>query len=149
MKKIPQKKAVVSTLLLTMLLLHTDFTSAVSLNGSLGVSSAATDFYRVSCATNTNGVTDNLKVSLIDLAPVASPMISVQVTKGTLAKNTTDTVDGNTTYSSAIVIPGGNGMYDMRINKTAAGAELYRLNYTCLNSAGKSTVTTLTAVQNQ
>ncbi len=148
MKKIPQKKAVISALLLIMLL-DTGLTSAASLNGSLGVSSAATDFYRVTCGSNTNGVTNNLRVSVIDLAPVASPMISVQAIKGTLAKNTTDTVDGNTTYSSAIVIPGGNGTYDMRINKTAVGAELYRLNYTCLNSAGKATVTTLTAVQNQ
>lgn len=148
MNNTPQKKVFVSALSLGMLM-HTGIASAAILNGSLGASSAATDFYRVTCATNTNGTTDNLKVSLIDLAPVANPMISVQVIKARLAKNTTDAVDGNTAYSPAVAIQGGNGVYDVRVNKTAAGAELYQLNYTCLNSAGKSTGVTIAKVQDQ
>ncbi len=47
------------------------------------------------------------------------------------------------------IVKGGNGIYDVRVNKTAAGAELYTLKYSCLNSAGKNTGTAIATIQNQ
>lgn len=133
--------------LLTMLLVST--ADAESLNGALGVSEASTDVYRVMCSANANGDTLSLKVSLIDLAPKAAPMLSVQVLKAQLAKNTTDALDGDKLASPALLISGGNGGYDLRVNKTAAGTELYTLNYSCLSKTGKNTGISLTTLQNQ
>jgi len=148
MNKIPLKNTLVTALLLAVLI-NAGIAAAGSLNGALGTGAGATDFYRVTCSANTNGATDNLKVTLIDLAPVAAPMISVQLIKGTLGKNTTDAVDGDTAYSPAAIVKGGNGLYDVRVNKTTAGAELYTLKYSCLNSAGKNTGTAIATIQNQ
>lgn len=147
MHKILLKKMITASLL--GVLMYAGVAAADSLNGSLGADFSVTDFYRVTCATNTNGATDNLKVTLIDLAPIADPMISVQVVKGILAKNTTDAVDGNAAYSPAAIVKGGNGIYDVRVNKTGAGAEIYALKYACLNSAGKNTGTAIATAQNQ
>ncbi|MCF7986425.1 MAG: hypothetical protein K9L60_02575 [Methylovulum sp.] len=122
---------------------------AESLHGSLGVSAASTDVYRVMCSANANGDTVSLKVSLVDLAPKATPMLSAQVLKAQLAKNTTDAIDGDKLASPAVLISGGNGGYDLRVNKTAAGAELYSLNYSCLSKSGKNTAISLTTLQNQ
>ncbi|MDO9103470.1 MAG: hypothetical protein Q7U57_00775 [Methylovulum sp.] len=148
MNKLPLKNTLLMAALLG-LLTQTGLTSAGTLSGSLGAGSSVTDFYRVTCTTNANGSTDNLKVTLIDLAPAVAPMISVQVIKGILGKNATDAVDGNATYSPAAIVKGGNGTYDVRVNKTAVGAELYTLKYACLNSAGKNTGTAIATVQNQ
>lgn len=123
--------------------------TANSLNGSLGDSPAATDFYRITCSKNANGDTDNLKVSLVDLAPVLAPMVSAQVIRGILAKNTTDAVDGDAVTSPAAIVKGGNGVYEVRVNKTAKGIESYKLNYWCFNSKGKVTGIALATAQNQ
>jgi hypothetical protein len=135
---------------------HSGMATAKSLNGALGNAAGATDFYRVTCSKNANGDTDNLKVSLLDLAPVAAPLTSVQVVKGIMAKNTTDAIDGDTLASPAISVNGGNGLankgngvYDVRVNKTAAGIESYTLSYSCLTSTGKATAATIARVQNQ
>ena len=122
---------------------------AASISGALGDSSAATDYYRVTCSTNAAGATDLLSVSVLDLAPKAAPMISVQVIKALLGQNTTDAVDGDTGFSPTVNIKGGNGVYDVRVNKTAKGPELYKLKYQCINSAGKATATAIATLQNQ
>ena len=131
------------------LTLFAGMANAESLSGALGVSAASTDVYRVTCSANTNGDTVSLKVSLVDLAPKAAPMLSVQVLKAQLAKNTTDALDGDKLASPVLLISGGNGGYDLRVNKTAAGAELYTLNYSCLSKSGKNTAISLTTLQNQ
>lgn len=123
--------------------------AASSLNGNLGYAATSTDYYRITCSKNANGDTDNLKLSLVDTAPVAAPMVSAQVVRGILAKNTTDAVDGNTAPSPIVIVKGGNGVYEVRVNKTAKGVESYKLNYWCLNSAGKATGTALATAQNQ
>ncbi|ASF46177.1 hypothetical protein [Methylovulum psychrotolerans] len=141
-------KTLASSLLLGFCL-YTPASFAVNLNGALGSAAGAIDFYRVTCASNTNGVTDNLKVTVRNLAPVTSPLMSVQVIKGILAKNTTDAVNADTTLSPAAIVKGGNGVYDVRVNKAGAGAENYALTYACLNSAGKATGVAIATAQNQ
>ena len=159
MNTVSLKKTFLTTLLLS-LSAHASISAAVSVTGSLGSVSSATDFYRVTCSKNVNGDTLNLKVTLLDLAPVAAPIISVQAVKGIYAANTSDAVDGDANASPAAIpakiIKGvkytnsGNGIYDVRVNKTAAGTESYKLNATCLSSAGKPTGTVIsTPVQNQ
>jgi len=106
-------------------------TTAAKLNGSLGEASGATDVYQVSCATNANGATQQLKVRIIDLAPVAAPLISVQVIRGTLGQNTTDAIDDDMAFSPAAIVAAGNTKYDVRVNKTEAGKKLYTLVYEC------------------
>ncbi len=141
-------KAFASTLLLGFCT-YSPLSAAVTLNGGLGATAGATDFYHVTCSSNANGATTNLKVTVRDLAPVGSPLISVQLIKGVLAKNVTDAVDGDTVASPAAIVSGGNGVYDIRVNKTGAPAESYALNYNCLNSAGKVTGTATVTAQNQ
>ena len=129
---------------------HANMAGAAALNGTLLPSAAATDFYKVTCSSNANGATQSLKVTVVDLIPVVTaPLISVQVVKGILARNSTDAEDGNTAASPLINLTGGNGIYDVRINKSAAGAESYRLNYSCTSSTGKLTGTAIRTVQNQ
>ena len=122
---------------------------AATLSGALGDSSAATDYYRITCSTNAAGASDMLSVALLDVAPKASPLISVQVIKAMSGQNTTDAIDGDALFSPAINVKGGNGVYDVRVNKTAKGAELYKLKYQCKSSGGKATGTAIATAQNQ
>jgi hypothetical protein len=138
-----------ATALLLGLFGHSNLASAVALNANLGAAAGATDFYKVTCSSNANGATQGLKVTVVDLAPVAAPLLSVQVVKGILAKNSTDAVDGDTAASPLINLLGGNGVYDVRVNKTDAGAENYKLNYFCSSSAGKLTGMALAVIQNK
>lgn len=143
------QKINVSGLVFILLLLPVAMGHAASKKGSLGSSSSATDYYRVTCSTNANGATSSLNVKITDLAPAATPMLSAQVIKGIKAKNTTDAKDGDTTASPAAIVQGGDGVYEVRVNKTEGGAELYTLSYSCINSAGKATGVSIATVQNQ
>ncbi|ASF46176.1 hypothetical protein [Methylovulum psychrotolerans] len=143
------EKTFFNTLLLCAFFAQTNLTMAASLNGALGNASSATDYYRITCGTNSFGDTYKLNVALADVAPVAAPIISIQVIKGALGKNTYDTNDGDTVYSSAAIVQGGNGIYQVIIDKTSAGVENYTLKYNCQNSAGATTDTSIVTVQNQ
>lgn len=115
--------------------------AAHDINGALGKAAGATDYYQVECFDDGTGPTDHLIVEIKDLAPVAAPMVSVQVTKGKIAKNTTDAVDGNATYSPIINIKAGNGIYYLTVDKTAANAETYNLQVHCETSGDQHTGT--------
>lgn len=155
MKTISLKHTLLSVLILGFFS-HAEMASANAINGTLGNAAGATDFYRVTCSKNANGDTSRFAASVRDLLPVATPLISVQIIKAntSYAKNSTDPVDGNNTPSSSVVIQpvapfSGNGVYEVRVNKTAAGAESYRLNFTCYSSTNLVTGTALVKVQDQ
>lgn len=148
MKHIIFKKAFVTASVLTVLG-YAGSASAHDISSGLGKAATATDYYQISCYDDGNGPADHLYIQVIDMAPVAKPMISVQVTKGILASNTTDAVDGNATYSPALTIKGGNGDYAVTIDKTAAGLETYSLQYHCETSSGDHTGTAYTILTNQ
>lgn len=118
-------------------------------NGSLGKSAGATDLYQVSCSTDSGGDSDHLNVQVLDSAPAASPMVSVQVQKGAAAANSTDPKDGDTAYSPEVSVTGGNGAYTVMVNKTASGAENYALEYHCQAKNGNHTGTAIVPLQNQ
>ncbi|TAN69975.1 MAG: hypothetical protein EPN17_06635 [Methylobacter sp.] len=129
---------------------YTGSATAHDINGALGKAAGATDYYQVECFDDGAGAADHLVVEIKDLAPVASPLISVQVTKGIIAKNSTDAVDGNATYSPTLTVNGGNGSYYLIVDKTAAKAETYNLQIHCETSAGLHTGTSEPALlQNQ
>ncbi|MDO9103469.1 MAG: hypothetical protein Q7U57_00770 [Methylovulum sp.] len=115
--------------------------AAHDINGALGSAAGATDYYQVECFDDGTGPAEHLIVKIKDSTPVAAPLVSVQVTKGSIARNTTDAVDGNTTYSPTLKVKGGNGMYYLTVDKTAANAENYNIQIHCETSAGQHTGT--------
>ena len=116
---------------------------ANTLDGSLGTLASATDYYEVKCAKNSAGDTRYLQFFIKDLAPVATPTLNAQVSKGTKVLSTTDLIDGDTLYSTVVNANWGNGSYFIAVNKTSAGAELYNIKFTCMSAANKATSTTL------
>lgn len=117
--------------------------------GSLGKSAGATDLYQVSCSGDSGGDSDRLNIQVLDSAPAASPLVSVQVQKGTSAANSTDPKDGDTAYSPMVSVKGGNGAYTVMVNKTASGAENYTLEFHCQAKDGNHTGTAIVPLQNQ
>lgn len=128
------------------------FTSPVfahTINGSLGSGAGATDYYLVTCSPDAGENTSSLSARVKDNSPVVSPLISVQVLRARLAANATDLSDGNTSYSPIAKVNGGNGTYIVMVNKTAAGAESYTLEYHCKAANGVHTATSSSTQQNQ
>lgn len=117
--------------------------------GSATSGAAKTDVYSVTCGTGSAYLT----VSVIDLAPVKPPLVSVQATKSTAASTlSTDTVDGDAKYSPVVKLAKGAGIYTMKVNKSASttiGAESYTAEFYCRDSAGAQTSTVWKLMQNQ
>jgi hypothetical protein len=102
---------------------HTDFTPADSLRGALGSRAQATDLYQITCFAEDGGPpTDILRVRIRDNPPVRKPLVSVQVQKGSVATNRTDTTDGNARFSREATIHGGDEVYHVLVDKSSAGA---------------------------
>ncbi|MBZ4202402.1 MAG: hypothetical protein LAC70_04670 [Methylovulum sp.] len=137
-----------TTLLLTSLSVPIP-TLAATLTGALTANSSSTDYYHITCASNNNGVTDKLKISIMDLAPNTAPMMSAQLIQGMLAVNTTDPNDKDKKYSPELALQRGDARYEVRINKTAVGIDSYSLNYQCVTKLGKPTSVTVNRIQNQ
>lgn len=114
---------------------------AHDIDGALGKAAGATDYYQVECFDDGNGAADHIVVSLKDLAPVAQPLLSVQVVKGKIAKNSTDAADGNATFAPTINVKGGNGFYTVLVDKTSSAPETYTLQIHCETGAGLHTGT--------
>jgi hypothetical protein len=121
-------------------------------SGSLSDAAGATDYYQVTCNNDGAGPPASLSIEVEDTAPVAAPLVSVQARKGTLIANTTDATDGNGTSSPPVHVNGGGGVYDVLVDKTAAGAESYTLDFHCMtgaDGAGEHTGTEIVIRQNQ
>jgi len=104
--------------------------------GSLGTDAGASAYYQVTCSNDGRGAPASLTVAVRDDAPVAAPVVSVQVQKGNAARNATDTGDGDGSFSPAAFVNGGAGLYDVFVDKTAAGAENFTLSFQCTTGAG-------------
>lgn len=130
---------------------HADFASAHSLSGALGSAPRATDLYQVTCFTEGDGpATDRLRARVRDNAPVKKPLVSVQIYKGSVATNTTDSKkDGDNKYSPWASNNGGSGVYYVMVDKSAKGAERYTLEYHCETNSGSHTGTATSTLQNQ
>jgi hypothetical protein len=118
-------------------------------SGILTNKATATDYYEVQCSKNTAGDTSYLQLSVKDLPPSAAPTISLQVTKGIKALNTSDATDNDATYSPVLKAVWGNGSYFVAVDKNKAGAESYNLNFACMTAANKQSGTAIVVRQNQ
>ena len=148
MKHLIVKKAFVAASVLSVLG-YVGSASAHDQSGDLGTGAKRADYYKVSCFNDGSGNADHLSIHIKDLPPVASPLVSVQVIKGILAKNVTDPVDGDTAFSPEMNVKGGNGAYDVIVDKTGAGVEIYALDYHCETSSGAHTGTSIVKIQDR
>jgi len=104
--------------------------------GSLGADASAAAYYQVTCSDDGRGAPASLTVAVQDTTPAGAPLVSVQVQKGSAARNATDTSDGDATFSPAAFVNGGAGVYHVFVDKTAAGAESFVLSFQCTTGAG-------------
>ncbi len=142
--------AIKTTLLAASLLGVASLASAHDQSGTLGATKGAIDYYQIQCFDDGNGANDHLSLSVIDLAgPIANPVISVQVTKGILALNTTDVKDGDALYSPKVKLQGGNGAYFVMVDKTGKAADNYSLQYHCETATNAHTGSNITVLQNK
>lgn len=122
-------------------------------SGVLGSAAAATDYYLIICSDDGAGPPQSLTMQITDAAPVAAPLVSVQVRAGLELANTTDEVDGDATPSPVIHVNGGpQAVYDVLVDKTGTGAESYTLTYHCTtgpDGTGLHTGTDIVTRQNQ
>ncbi len=88
-------------------------------SGALGEAAGATDYYQVTCHDDGSGPPASHTIQVLDAAPVAAPLLSVQVRRGLLLANSTDATDGDVGYSPFVSLNGGGGVYDVLVNKTA------------------------------
>ncbi len=109
---------------------------------ALGNGAGATDVYPISCFDDGSGDTSYLSVAVQDLAPVATPTVSIQIFRDGFANSASDLVDGDAGTSISIKLKRGNGTYYVMVNKSRAGAENYQFTYHCVTATGAHTGTT-------
>jgi len=112
--------------------------SADTQGGSLAAEASSARYYQVTCSDDGSGPPLSLVTQVRDLAPVAAPLLSVQIQKGNLATNGTDAVDADAGFSPPVWVNGGAGVYDVFVDKTASGAELFTLSFQCMTGADGS-----------
>jgi hypothetical protein len=123
--------------------------SAHTQTGTLGADASATDLYLVTCDDNGNGQPAYLIAQVLDSAPKAAPLLSVLASKESQAVNSTDTVDGDSSFSPLVKVEGGRGNYLVAVTKTKKGQEAYILQYHCHTPSDVETGTEIVTLQNQ
>ncbi len=119
---------------------------AATLTGNLPSSATAAHLLFLDCSDEGAGAPLSATVQVRDLAPVAAPIVSVQLRKGTAATNSTDAVDGDAGASPLVFVNGGAGRYDIYVDKTAAGEEAYEVVAQCWTGTAGTGVATGTAL---
>ena len=113
-------------------------------NQTIGVAAGATDYFQVTCFGNAARL--NIQEH-VDTAGGA--ILSLQVHKGSIARNTTDPVGGDAGYSPLVSVAGGNGVYNVFVDKKKVGARQYDISYHCITSGNVHTGTSIVQRQNQ
>lgn len=126
-------------------------------NGSLGAGATATDYYQVTCSDDGSGPPGSLVTQVASLtstgggavtgpsaplmrhlpAPVSptpgsTAAASVVVHKGNIAITSSDLTGGDADGSPLVYVNGGDGVYDIFVNKAATGAVNYTLQFHCM-----------------
>ncbi|WP_373508828.1 hypothetical protein [Thiocapsa sp.] len=115
---------------------------------SQGNDSAFTGLARVTCFNDGNGDTADLIARVRDnSAPVFGLYLTVHLLKGTRAIHVTDNFPGDAQYSPFISLPGGNGVYQMMLTKTQAGARAFDLEWHCMTAGNIHTGTDIVVDQ--
>lgn len=121
-------------------------------SGALGDAAGATDYYQVTCLDDGAGPPASLSIQVRDATPAAAPLVSVQVRRGLQVASSTDPIDGDTGFSPLVAVNGAAGVYDVLVDKTAAGAESYTLDFHCTtgpDGTGEHTGTEIITRQSQ
>lgn len=115
-----------------------------------GNNPSATDFGYVYCSDDGGEPTDHLLVRVEDASPpVPGLLLSIQISKDNKMTNITDIISGDGQASSGAMLKGGNGLYNISVNKTAAGVRNFNITYHCEASSGAHTVTDIGVYQVQ
>ena len=119
---------------------------AATRSGNLPASASAARLLFLDCSDDGAGAPLSATVQIRDLSPVAAPLVSVQLRKGTAATNSTDAVDGDGSASPLVFVNGGSGRYDVYVDKTEAGGEAFEVLAQCWTGAGGTGAPTGTAL---
>lgn len=117
-----------------------------------GTVAAFTGYALVTCSNDGNGDADNLTASIKDTsAPQRDPsqgdlLVNLQIIKGNHAISTTDPVPGDGNFSPEVKVHGGNGVYQLLVNKTKAGARSFIISYHCMTASNDHTGTDISVV---
>jgi hypothetical protein len=123
---------------------------AATLSGSLPSSATAARLLFLECSDGGAGPPLSATVQVRDLAPVAAPIVSVQLRKGAAATSSSDDVDSDASASPLVYVNGGSGRYDVFVDKTASGEEAFEVSAQCWTGtagSGAPTGTSLFAAQ--
>ncbi len=119
---------------------------AATLSGSLPLPASSAQLLFLDCSDDGAGLPLSATVQIRDLAPVAAPIVSVQLRRGTAATNSSDDVDGDAGASPLVFVNGGAGRYDVFVDKTASGEEAFEVSAQCWTGTGGSGVPTGTSL---
>ena len=101
----------------------------------IGASEQALHYFGVICSNEGGYDTDHLLLQIRNDTPGA-PLLSAQVIKGTLAQHTTDPQSGDAQASPTLRVRGGNGLYQVLVNKGGPGAAAFTIVVHCLDASG-------------
>lgn len=102
---------------------------------TLGEAAGATHYFGVICSTDGGYETDHLYLQL-QVHTTGGPLVSAQVVRNGTATNITDPVNGDASPSPASRTRGGNGVYQVLINKSGVGAVTFGVTAHCLDVSG-------------
>jgi hypothetical protein len=135
------------TLLLPCVLLHTQLVLASeSGEQALQDTVGASDYFKVTCASNGSDETDHLNFKVIDSTPVTVDPIAPQVINAHLSKS--GVAEGDVTVETGdtqeLTVQQGNGTYSISLDTIGTNLDLktaqkYTIQYRCLNSDGVDT----------
>ena len=107
-----------------------------------------TGYALVTCFNDGNGEADYLSASIKDTSPPQDNLlVNLQIIKGDHAISTTDPVSGDGNFSPSVSVHGGNGVYFLLVNKTAAGARSFLVSYHCVTASEVHTGTDIAVKQ--
>lgn len=107
-----------------------------------------TGMAHVTCSDDGSGAPAMLTARVRDNSPpITGLMINLQIVKDHSALSISDTVSGDAGYSEFIALPGGAGVYTMMVNKTAAGARDFDIEWHCMTADGLHTATDIVVRQ--
>jgi hypothetical protein len=90
---------------------------------------------RVTCFDDGNGNAAYLMARVRDKSESMPGLrVTLHLLKGNRAANVTDTMPGDAEYSEWITLAGGNGVYQMMLTKTLAGARAFDIEWHCMTA---------------
>ena len=113
-----------------------------------GTVATFTGYALVTCFDDGNGPADNLVASVKDTSPPQDELlVNLQIIKGSQAISTTDPVSGDGNFSPEVRVHGGNGVYQLLVNKTKEGARSFVVSYHCMTASNAHTGTDIVVKQ--